>query len=166
MSNQKIFEFDDPIQYLEKAKLQRSGNESNPKRLSAAQWARRLGYRSRRSMGMVLSRKRLPSDDMLERISEYLNHSIQEHRYLQLLFQERRLDLTPEELGKKQAQRIALRKTARKNTSTLCQIKLQAPHSKELLMELLSDQLSQAVIGEGDQLLISVQKIVGEPLST
>ena len=54
-------------------------------------WGRTLGYRSPRSMGMVLAGQRLPSRDLVHRLSRLLSFSDREHRYFELLVEIERL---------------------------------------------------------------------------
>lgn len=54
-------------------------------------WSKRLEYSSHRSLGMVLRGKRLPSKQMLRRLSDALNHSVEERHYLDLLVERTRL---------------------------------------------------------------------------
>ena len=63
------------------------------RRTSLTQWTRHLGYRSPRSLGMVLAGKRLPSREMKERLGKWLNFSMQERRYFDLLVEKRRQEL-------------------------------------------------------------------------
>jgi uncharacterized protein (TIGR02147 family) len=84
-----IFTFDDPVEYL-KVRTSRGSDAERKTQHSLAVWARRLGYRSARSLGMILNGTRLPSPKMVERLSRLLALDEREHRYFQLLLEERR----------------------------------------------------------------------------
>lgn len=60
-------------------------------KLDVSEWSKKLGYRSPRTLGMVLSGSRLPSADMLIRLGKKLNLSSLEAQYLTLLAQKERL---------------------------------------------------------------------------
>lgn len=77
-----IFDFQNYSQYLLAAGRSRT---RAPRGLTYSQWARQLRYRSPRGIAMVLQGKRLPSPDMVQRLSRYLSHSEAEHRYLEVL---------------------------------------------------------------------------------
>lgn len=80
-----IFFYNSHIQFLnEKFKL-----SSRP--LSHAQIARKLGYKSSRSVGMVLSGKRMPSAPMILQMASYLKLDDQEKRYFELLVRREQL---------------------------------------------------------------------------
>ena len=49
---------------------------------SLGEWAKRLGYRSSRSLGMILDGKRLPSIDFLDAFSRYMELKNKEKDYL------------------------------------------------------------------------------------
>lgn len=53
--------------------------------LTLGELARQLGYRSQRTIGMLLSGKRNPSRDFVEKISSFLRFDEREHRYLEKL---------------------------------------------------------------------------------
>ncbi|MBI1860308.1 MAG: DUF4423 domain-containing protein [Deltaproteobacteria bacterium] len=57
---------------------------------SLKEWSQRFGYRSHRSLGMVMSGKRLPTPKMVESISRYFHLDPGEHRSLELLVHEAR----------------------------------------------------------------------------
>jgi uncharacterized protein (TIGR02147 family) len=83
-----IFDYRHHAEYLWDVGRHRNRRLHRP--LSHAQWARQLGYRSPRGIAMVLSGQRLPSADMLHRLSTYLSHSEAEHRYLEMLVEKER----------------------------------------------------------------------------
>lgn len=58
---------------------------TSERRLSLQAFSKKLGYKSPRSIAMVLKGQRLPSHDMLDRISTHLQHSEAERRYLSLI---------------------------------------------------------------------------------
>ncbi len=82
-SNVDIYEFEDHRSYFN-AVVQNFQNEKF-KPSSLGEWGMRLGYRSPRSFGMILSGQRLPSDEFLERFSEYLKLTKRENEYLREL---------------------------------------------------------------------------------
>ena len=80
----QVFGFDDHLSFF-KAQLRATRSSTHPRPVSLPRLAKRLGYRSKRSLGMMLDGTRLPSSRMVERISRYLKLSAEEHRYLELL---------------------------------------------------------------------------------
>ncbi len=54
---------------------------------SLAQWAKKLGYNSPRTVGMVLKGQRIPSADMARAWSQALGHDFKQRRYFELLVQ-------------------------------------------------------------------------------
>lgn len=60
---------------------------SKGRRFSLMEWAKRLGYRSPQTLGMVLSGRRLPSNELVRRLSSQLGHPYSEQRHLELLVQ-------------------------------------------------------------------------------
>jgi len=73
------FQFRSYVEYLNAARAQRGS------KISLQLWAKRLGYRSPRSVAMVFNGQRLPSSEMVERLSKELKHTQSERRYFQLL---------------------------------------------------------------------------------
>ncbi len=55
------------------------------KKISLQTWSQRLGYRSTRSLGMLVEGKRLPSTKMIELLAEDYGLLENEKRFLQLL---------------------------------------------------------------------------------
>ena len=78
-----IYSFNDFRSYLTEAGRYLSVKSRNV--MSESEWAKQLGYRSRRTVGMVLEGKRAPSHELLERLSKRLGHDERAHRYLQIL---------------------------------------------------------------------------------
>lgn len=85
MSDQKIsiFNFDNYLDFLKVAAQPKDSAQSS--KLTLEDWAKRLGYRSPSSLSMVLKGQRLPSQDMLQAISDDLNLNHFEIQYLELL---------------------------------------------------------------------------------
>ena len=85
MSDQKIsiFNFDNYLDFLKVVAQPKDSAETN--KLTLEDWAKRLGYRSPSSLSMVLKGQRLPSQDMLQAISEDLKLNQFEIQYLELL---------------------------------------------------------------------------------
>ncbi len=79
MARLNVFNFKDHKEYLRLAVKDRLQAQT------LDQCAARLGYRSPRSVAMVLNGQRLPSGEMLERFAEVLSLSSRERRYLELL---------------------------------------------------------------------------------
>jgi uncharacterized protein (TIGR02147 family) len=83
------FIFSSHTEYL-KAIRDSYGERKRPIPLKA--WAQRLGYRTARSLELILSGDRLPSEDMLRRIQKDLKLSEYEYKYFQMMVQkEKRL---------------------------------------------------------------------------
>jgi uncharacterized protein (TIGR02147 family) len=79
------FQFEDYLDYL---KVISAGTlAKQKKKWTLKEFARRLGYQSPRSIGMVLAGERLPSTEMINRISIICSHSPMERRYFELLIQ-------------------------------------------------------------------------------
>jgi len=85
MADLSVFSFGDYGEYLSVAFHRYQTPAARP--LNLSQWARKLGYRSPRSIAMVLKKQRLPTADMIGRLSESFAHSDTEHRYFELLVQ-------------------------------------------------------------------------------
>ncbi|MCH2535449.1 MAG: TIGR02147 family protein [Bdellovibrionales bacterium] len=85
MSDQKIsiFNFDNYLDFLKVVAQPKEAAESS--KLTLEDWAKKLGYRSPSSLSMVLKGQRLPSQDMLQAISEDLQLNQFEVQYLELL---------------------------------------------------------------------------------
>lgn len=85
MSDQKIsiFNFDNYLDFLKVVAQPKEAAESS--KLTLEDWAKKLGYRSPSSLSMVLKGQRLPSQDMLQAISEDLQLNQFEIQYLELL---------------------------------------------------------------------------------
>lgn len=71
----------------------------NPQGLTMSNLARRLGYSSHRTIAMVLKGQRLPSVDMIHRLSEYFGLSVQEQQYFELLVLEEKARDQPKQLA-------------------------------------------------------------------
>lgn len=80
-----VFQFFDYADYLRVISDRHRSREQRT--LTLSQWARRLGYRSPRSVAMVLKKQRLPTHEMIRRMSDQFRHSDSEHRYFELLVQ-------------------------------------------------------------------------------
>lgn len=81
------FVFSSPTDYL-KAVRQHYG--SRKRKVSLQAWAQKLGYRTARSLELVISGHRLPSGNLIFKLSRDLHLSAAEHRYLQLMIQRER----------------------------------------------------------------------------
>lgn len=88
-SQTSIYQFSDYRAYLKAAGPDQLKGEE--RRFTLNKWAKKLGYRSQRSVGMVLSGFRVPSARMVSRISQVFEHDTQEHRYFELLVEAERL---------------------------------------------------------------------------
>lgn len=83
----EIFSYNSHIPFLiDRLKSPPKGSRtSKAQSLSNQQIAKKLGYQSARSIGMILNGKRLPSPSMILQIASYLKLDDQEKRYLELL---------------------------------------------------------------------------------
>ena len=79
------FEFTTCAEYLRAARQSHPGNRKGT--LTLDRWCSQLGYRSPRSVAMVLKGQRVPSAEMMEKLSINLKHTEKEHRYFGLLVQ-------------------------------------------------------------------------------
>jgi uncharacterized protein (TIGR02147 family) len=77
-----VFEFDDFRNYLNHVRIHYPGMR---RPITLERWAKKLNYRSPRSIAMVLKGQRLPSEDLVMAFSSDLNHSETERRYFELL---------------------------------------------------------------------------------
>ena len=77
-----VFEFDDFRAYLNYV---RSHYPNMRRPITLERWAKKLNYRSPRSIAMVLKGQRLPSEDLVLAFSTDLGHSENERRYFELL---------------------------------------------------------------------------------
>ncbi|MGZ3693744.1 MAG: DUF4423 domain-containing protein [Bdellovibrionota bacterium] len=77
-----VFEFDDFRNYLNHVRINYPGLR---RPITLERWAKKLNYRSPRSIAMVLKGQRLPSEDLVLAFSSDLNHSETERRYFELL---------------------------------------------------------------------------------
>ncbi len=77
-----IFEHDQWRSYLQSLIRER---ESRQRAFTLSQWSKKLGYRSPRSIGMVINGTRLPTSQMLDAISREERHNLAEKRCLALL---------------------------------------------------------------------------------
>jgi uncharacterized protein (TIGR02147 family) len=78
-----IFEFKNYKEYL--GWIRRKPLTLSKRPLTYGLWAKRLGYRSPRIVGMVFKGKRLPSFEMVEKLGKVLSLSRSELRYFHLL---------------------------------------------------------------------------------
>lgn len=78
-----IFDFTDYKAFLLKKGLPRGHYSHGHKNLN--NWAKRLGYKSPSSLSMILSGERLPSEQMIKKISKDLKLTPRETRYFKLL---------------------------------------------------------------------------------
>lgn len=77
-----VFEFDDFRVYLNHV---RTHYPNMRKPITLERWAKKLNYRSPRSIAMVLKGQRLPSEDLILAFSTDLGHTENERRYFELL---------------------------------------------------------------------------------
>lgn len=77
-----VFEFDDFRNYLNHVRCNYPGLK---RPITLERWAKKLNYRSPRSIAMVLKGQRLPSEDLILAFSMDLDHSETERRYFELL---------------------------------------------------------------------------------
>jgi uncharacterized protein (TIGR02147 family) len=77
-----VFEFDDFRAYLVYVRAHYPGMR---RPITLERWAKKLNYRSPRSIAMVLKGQRLPSEDLVLAFSNDLKHSETERRYFELL---------------------------------------------------------------------------------
>jgi len=77
-----VFEFDDFRAYLVYVRDHYPGLR---RPITLERWAKKLNYRSPRSIAMVLKGQRLPSEDLVVAFSQDLKHSENERRYFELL---------------------------------------------------------------------------------
>ncbi len=77
-----VFEFDDFRSYLVYVRDHYPGMR---RPITLERWAKKLNYRSPRSIAMVLKGQRLPSEDLVLAFSQDLKHSENERRYFELL---------------------------------------------------------------------------------
>jgi uncharacterized protein (TIGR02147 family) len=77
-----VFEFDDFRSYLVYVRDHYPGMR---RPITLERWAKKLNYRSPRSIAMVLKGQRLPSEDLVGAFSQDLKHSENERRYFELL---------------------------------------------------------------------------------
>lgn len=97
-----VFEFEDFRAYLVYVRDHYPGLR---RPITLERWAKKLNYRSPRSIAMVLKGQRLPSEDLVIAFSQDLKHSENERRYFELLVRkEKHKDNVPapvlEELNK------------------------------------------------------------------
>lgn len=77
-----VFEFDDFRAYLNHMRSHYPGLR---RPITLERWAKKLNYRSPRSIAMVLKGQRLPSEELVIAFSGDFNHSENERRYFELL---------------------------------------------------------------------------------
>jgi uncharacterized protein (TIGR02147 family) len=82
------FVFSSPTDYL-KAVRENYGVRKKP--ISLKMWAERLGYRTSRSLELIIAGDRLPSEQLLERLSQDLKLSVKEQRYFSLMVKREKL---------------------------------------------------------------------------
>jgi uncharacterized protein (TIGR02147 family) len=103
-----VFEFEDFREYLIYVRDHYPGMR---RPITLERWAKKLNYRSPRSIAMVLKGQRLPSEDLVLAFSQDLKHSENERRYFELLVRkEKHKDNVPaavaEELAKLNPRKI------------------------------------------------------------
>jgi uncharacterized protein (TIGR02147 family) len=77
-----VFEFDDFRAYLNHVRTNYPGMK---RPITLERWAKKLSYRSPRSIAMVLKGQRLPSEELVLAFANDLTHSENERRYFELL---------------------------------------------------------------------------------
>lgn len=77
-----VFEFDDFRAYLNHVRSHYPGMK---RPITLERWAKKLNYRSPRSIAMVLKGQRLPSEELVLAFANDLTHSENERRYFELL---------------------------------------------------------------------------------
>lgn len=82
-----VFEFEDFRSYLNYVRDHYPGLK---RPITLERWAKKLNYRSPRSIAMVLKGQRLPSEDLVLAFSNDLKHSESERRYFELLVRKER----------------------------------------------------------------------------
>ncbi|MGZ5278565.1 MAG: DUF4423 domain-containing protein [Pseudobdellovibrionaceae bacterium] len=82
------FVFSNPVDFL-RAVRQHYGERKKP--ISLQKWAQKLGYRGSRSLELILSGNRLPSEEMLFKLGKDLKLSVVEEKYLALLVKREKL---------------------------------------------------------------------------
>jgi len=85
-----FFFTDDPVEFLQ-AKLEYYRSQKNKSAWTQKALSKRLGYRSDRSIGMVLKRQRCLTPPLVSGLGKVLNLTPQEYRYFDLLVQRDRL---------------------------------------------------------------------------
>ncbi len=78
----RVFDFNDHREYLKAIRNQFPGHK---KPINFKKWAKLLGYRSPRSVEMILQGERSPSLPMMRALARHLKWSDQEYRYFSLL---------------------------------------------------------------------------------
>lgn len=92
-----VFEFDDFRAYLEHMRTHYPGMR---RPITLERWAKKLNYRSPRSIAMVLKGQRMPSEELVIAFSQDLNHSETERRYFELLVRkEKYKDAVPKSIS-------------------------------------------------------------------
>lgn len=79
----RVFSYSDPVDYLQE--IIKTSSEQKLKGWTLAAWSRRLGYRSARSLGMILKRQRRLTEKMAYSISKSMKHTAKEARYFDLI---------------------------------------------------------------------------------
>jgi uncharacterized protein (TIGR02147 family) len=97
MKTISIFKFEDYRAYLEVYRRMRSDSNQDKGRLEP--WSKRLGYRSPRSIAMVIKGQRLPSASLVNRLSQDFKLNDREHRYFELLAEKARREKRGANLG-------------------------------------------------------------------
>jgi len=83
-----LYECESVATYFEKIR-RHFGHGS--RKMPLTKFAKHYGYSSHRTIGMILKGERLPSSEMLQKISRLNRHSDREFRYLQLILEKERL---------------------------------------------------------------------------
>ena len=97
MKTISIFKFEDYRAYLEV--YRRMLCDSTQTKAQLEPWSKRLGYRSPRSIAMVIKGQRLPSATLVSRLSQDFKLNDREHRYFELLVEKARREKRGANLG-------------------------------------------------------------------
>jgi len=95
-----IYHHQDFRKYLSTAKKSYGDRK---KEISLSAWAKKLGYKSKRSLGMVLDGSRLPSPSMITVLAKDLRLSQAETRYFELLVLKEKTHDAPKESPQRRA---------------------------------------------------------------
>lgn len=98
LSTPNIFLYETLSQYLQD--LGSSASSGSARELSHTQWAKKLNYRSPRTIGQVIAGKRNASRELVARLAERFALTEKETRYLEVLVQVSRVNIAPSEREK------------------------------------------------------------------